>query len=327
MGNGTKIGLVLVLILVVVVFATLLDKDIENAPSGKEQARLNPEVGKQLNDPEEGPTGVPANPNRDIEGSANPLPVNDGTGRPGGDPGAISGDGGIGEGGERDWEDENYDPRDLADGDRYNGFPGDDDERIDLNQGLTPVDDDVIDPVGGNLVPASFPGDDPQTDPNEDTGDGTDPTRGGGDGDTGTGDQPDPPTVASGFPKTHEVVEGDVLWKIAEKYYGKGTLYTLIMKENDIEDSEALKIGAKLSIPAPPAGTSVSGGGSPSDDDEESGTSSDVVLYTIQDGDTLYDIAADKLGKGSRWQEIEKLNPDIDPDRLKVGTRIKIPKK
>ena len=41
MGNGTKIGLVLVLVLVVVVIANVLDRDIDRAPSGADQvARL-----------------------------------------------------------------------------------------------------------------------------------------------------------------------------------------------------------------------------------------------------------------------------------------------
>ncbi|MEE8141553.1 MAG: hypothetical protein V3T77_00490, partial [Planctomycetota bacterium] len=43
MGNGTKIGLVLVLVVVVVVIANILDRDIENAPTGSDQvARVDP---------------------------------------------------------------------------------------------------------------------------------------------------------------------------------------------------------------------------------------------------------------------------------------------
>lgn len=332
MGNGTKIGLVLVLILVVVVFATLLDKDIDNAPSGPEQARLNPELGKQLPDTSKEPNGIPADPNRDTRGSANPVPANDGT-RLGGDPGPGNRDE-DGSGAGRDWEDENFRPRDLSNGGLYNGDDEEDRDRIDLNQGLRPVDGD--DPNPGGIVPAVFPPD-PDGTGGGDSGNGdlgggntgTDPKSDGADPDGGQPENGNQPKASPDFPKTHEVIEGDVLWKLAETYYGKGTLYTLIQNANNIADSEALKIGAKLTIPAPPAGEGASTGGTSGSGDDESGGSStgEYDRYVIQDGDTLYDIAVDKLGKGTRWEEIRDANPGIDPDVLKVGTTINIPKK
>jgi len=52
-------------------------------------------------------------------------------------------------------------------------------------------------------------------------------------------------------------------------------------------------------------------------------------LYTVQDGDKLWKIAATQLGAGSRWDEIYKLNSDIlaDQNSLKVGTRLRLPAK
>lgn len=47
--------------------------------------------------------------------------------------------------------------------------------------------------------------------------------------------------------------------------------------------------------------------------------------YVVRDGDTLSGIARQKLGDASLWPEIAKLNPGIDPERLKVGTRIVLP--
>ncbi len=52
-------------------------------------------------------------------------------------------------------------------------------------------------------------------------------------------------------------------------------------------------------------------------------------VYTVQDGDNLWKIAATQLGAGSRWDEIHKLNSDVLPsqDSLKVGMRLRLPAK
>jgi len=49
----------------------------------------------------------------------------------------------------------------------------------------------------------------------------------------------------------HEVVQGDTLWKIAEKYYGDGNLYKDIFEANKdiLKDPNMIKIGQKLRIP------------------------------------------------------------------------------
>lgn len=49
----------------------------------------------------------------------------------------------------------------------------------------------------------------------------------------------------------HEVVKGDTLWKIAERYYGDGSLYTNIFEANQdiLKDPNKIKIGQKLRIP------------------------------------------------------------------------------
>lgn len=45
----------------------------------------------------------------------------------------------------------------------------------------------------------------------------------------------------------------------------------------------------------------------------------------VQPGDTLWTIAARAYGDPTRWRDIAKSNPDIDPRRLVVGTRLLIP--
>jgi len=47
----------------------------------------------------------------------------------------------------------------------------------------------------------------------------------------------------------------------------------------------------------------------------------------VQEGDSLWRIAAEQLGEGSRYIEIAELNAGIldDEDSLVVGTRLRIP--
>ncbi len=50
-------------------------------------------------------------------------------------------------------------------------------------------------------------------------------------------------------------------------------------------------------------------------------------LYKVKEGDSLWKVAADQLGSGSRYKEIIRLNPGIPVDDLKVGMELKIPAK
>ena len=47
--------------------------------------------------------------------------------------------------------------------------------------------------------------------------------------------------------------------------------------------------------------------------------------YVVQEGDILGEIAKRFLGKSTAWRAILKQNPTINPNRLKVGTTIRIP--
>jgi LysM repeat protein len=50
-----------------------------------------------------------------------------------------------------------------------------------------------------------------------------------------------------------------------------------------------------------------------------------TVLYTVQDGDSFGSIARTRLGKESLWPEIQQLNPEVQPHRLRAGKQIKLP--
>ena len=49
----------------------------------------------------------------------------------------------------------------------------------------------------------------------------------------------------------HEVAKGETLWKIAEHYYGDGSLYPKIFEANrdTLKDPNVIKAGQKLRIP------------------------------------------------------------------------------
>ena len=49
----------------------------------------------------------------------------------------------------------------------------------------------------------------------------------------------------------HEVTKGETLWKIAEQYYGDGSLYSKIFEANRdvLKDPNRINIGQKLRIP------------------------------------------------------------------------------
>ncbi|MGJ5826078.1 LysM peptidoglycan-binding domain-containing protein [Streptomyces ossamyceticus] len=52
-----------------------------------------------------------------------------------------------------------------------------------------------------------------------------------------------------------------------------------------------------------------------------------TTTYTVRAGDTLWSIAASKLGDGNRWREIADLNSLKDPDAITPGQTLKLPKK
>ena len=47
--------------------------------------------------------------------------------------------------------------------------------------------------------------------------------------------------------------------------------------------------------------------------------------HTVAKGDTLGKIAAQRLGKASRWPDIRTANPGLDPNRLVIGTVLTLP--
>lgn len=49
------------------------------------------------------------------------------------------------------------------------------------------------------------------------------------------------------------------------------------------------------------------------------------AVYKVQKGDTFATIARTKLGKESLWTEIQRLNPAVQPSKLREGQELKLP--
>lgn len=52
----------------------------------------------------------------------------------------------------------------------------------------------------------------------------------------------------------------------------------------------------------------------------------DYSIYIVKKGDTgFWGIARKALGDGRRWKEVRDLNPGVDPTKLQIGQKIRVP--
>ena len=61
---------------------------------------------------------------------------------------------------------------------------------------------------------------------------------------------------------------------------------------------------------------------------DEPRTAPPIVQYTdyiVREDDSLWTIADGWFGEPARWQEIADANPQVNPDRLRVGQRLRLP--
>lgn len=110
-------------------------------------------------------------------------------------------------------------------------------------------------------------------------------------------------TATSAAETVYTVKSGDTLGGIAAKY---GTTYQVLAAYNGIANPNLIHVGQKIKIPA-------------------GGTAAQAVkTYTVKKGDSLWSIAANQLGAGTRWPEIQKLN-GLTSTTLQPGQILKIP--
>ena len=128
---------------------------------------------------------------------------------------------------------------------------------------------------------------------------------------------------------TYKVVKGDDLWHIAEKFYRSGYNYVDIMNENKITGKGVIVAGQELRIPKVEAKkiTVVEEKELVVKAEDKSVTSIAIGDYTIQKGDSYWDIAVRAYGDGFQWTKIYWANKAIfnNPDMIFAGTKILIP--
>jgi nucleoid-associated protein YgaU len=92
-----------------------------------------------------------------------------------------------------------------------------------------------------------------------------------------------------------------------------------------IEPSALPRIAAPSIVPSAPKSSVAASVAPPS---TVARTSSPLHTVIIQPGDSLWKLAQQNLGRGSRWQELLAANPGIkDPTRIAAGTEIVVPAK
>ncbi len=140
---------------------------------------------------------------------------------------------------------------------------------------------------------------------------------------------------------TYEIQPNDTYWTISEKVYGTGAYFRALAEHNrkKVPQEDQLTVGEVIStpdvaqlekahpdlcpksshrdVPKRPAGMVSATGRYPGG-----------RTYSVQEGDTLYDIARNELGKASRWVEIYELNRDqlgADYNYLPRGLQLVMP--
>jgi nucleoid-associated protein YgaU len=167
------------------------------------------------------------------------------------------------------------------------------------------------------------------------------------------------------LPGKYTVKEGDTLFLIAQKYYGEGSKYSEIVKDNNLSN-ENIEVGQELNIPkvegleamteasATPAASPVAteeaaekaspepskepmaeASEAPKMEDAGTGGAMNQTTwgeaitgdsYTIQADDWLSKIAGRAYGDISKYDAIAKANNISNPDSIEVGVVIKIPR-
>ena len=148
------------------------------------------------------------------------------------------------------------------------------------------------------------------------------------------------------LPKTYVVSEGDNLAAIAQKFYGpdagnKKINVMRIFEANRklLKSLDEIYVGQKLTIPPLIDKSGSVFSGSLFEKVKSIGrklTSSDTSKtprarrnkqYVIQEGDSLWRIAVEQLGDGTRYKELSELNADVlgNEDYLAVGLSLRIP--
>jgi nucleoid-associated protein YgaU len=129
----------------------------------------------------------------------------------------------------------------------------------------------------------------------------------------------------SATPRTYTVQEDDNLWSIAQRLYGDGSKWRQIAEANPDIDPARIKPGDVLNLPGNAAPAPAR---STREDPLGLGLSEEEVRWvTVQEGDTLWDIAQRVYGDGTKANLIYEANRNRmpSPDTVRAGVRLVVP--
>ncbi|MHC4948959.1 MAG: LysM peptidoglycan-binding domain-containing protein [Planctomycetota bacterium] len=131
--------------------------------------------------------------------------------------------------------------------------------------------------------------------------------------------------VASGpDDAVHAVGGGETLTSICRRHYGDAALVAALAAYNGLSDPDELRAGHRLRLP--PA-TALGRPATAATTTPPVSTPAPPRTYTVRSGDTLSEIAQHVMGTSRSWRRLLEYNADVidDPDRLVVGTTLKVP--
>jgi nucleoid-associated protein YgaU len=144
---------------------------------------------------------------------------------------------------------------------------------------------------------------------------------------------PAPPKING---KEVKAEEGDTVSKLAGKYMGGNTKANreAFIKANPsvTPDGHLVFAGRTYIIPsATAAAPTAVAKGQPAQHTAPTPAPlrAGIVLYTVKDNDSLWKIASEQLGSGTRWEEIRDLNKDLlnGSEQVHANMRLKLPAK
>jgi nucleoid-associated protein YgaU len=152
------------------------------------------------------------------------------------------------------------------------------------------------------------------------------------------------PTPVAGISRDgdqYAVQPNDSYWTISEKAYGSGAFFKALHEHNrkKYKDADDLHVGQVLSVPDEgvlrraypdlcPKPRKVVASAQQRLVSASSRLRGPGHVYTVIEGDTLFEIARHELGKPARWGEIYEINRDVlgdDFDYLRPGTELILP--
>ncbi len=145
----------------------------------------------------------------------------------------------------------------------------------------------------------------------------------------------------------HDVKQGETFATIAAKHYGSQKYAKLLLKANPrIPDARRLRVGVKLIIPPLDVLTGATSKPSKKEiaaarkrteerakkeappEKESEKKPATPKFYVVQKDDSLYAIAREVWGDGTRWKELLQLNKDVcpSPSKLRPGMKLRLTK-